>query len=50
VAFNLVFVAMVRGDGGARECSDKEFTGEQRRAQKQLRGFNILNKNKVRDN
>ncbi len=32
VAFNLVFVAMVGGDGGGEVCSDKEFTGEQRKS------------------
>jgi hypothetical protein len=32
VAFDLVFVAMVGGDGGGKVCSDKEFTGEQRKS------------------
>ncbi len=27
-----MFVAMVRGDGGGDVCSDKEFTGEQRKS------------------
>ncbi len=32
MAFCLVFVVMVGGDGGGKVCSDKEFTGEQRKS------------------
>ncbi len=31
MAFVLVFVAMVGGDGGGKVSSDKEFTGGQRK-------------------
>jgi hypothetical protein len=32
MAFALVFVVMVGGDGGGEVCFDKEFPGEQRRS------------------
>jgi hypothetical protein len=32
VAFVLVFVAMVEGDGGGKVCSEKEITAEQRKS------------------
>ncbi len=32
MAFILVCVAMVGGDGGGKVCSDEEFTGEQRKS------------------
>ncbi len=32
MAFVLVFVAMEGVDGGGEVCSDKEFTGEQRKS------------------
>jgi hypothetical protein len=39
ITFVLVFVAMVGATVVARECSDKEFTGNKGRLQKHLQGF-----------
>jgi hypothetical protein len=36
VVFALVFVAMVGGYGGDEICSDKEFTGKQRKSTEKI--------------
>jgi hypothetical protein len=41
VAFDLVFVAMVGGDGGGKVHSDKEFTGELRKSTETLTRIKI---------
>jgi hypothetical protein len=39
VAFVLVFVTMVGGDGGGNVCSEKELTVEQRKSTETIKGF-----------